>query len=360
MYLEAIHIHSFRNYTESKFNFSEGITVISGANGTGKTNLLDAIYYLCVGKSYFNGQDANNVKYYTDYFFLKGIFRSDNNAEDVITLAYKLNDNKIITRQGVKYDKISNHTGRYPVVVIDPDDTLLIVEGSEERRKLFDNILSQANHLYLDALMSYNKVLQQRNSYLKQYSTRSIDDILLDTLDGQLHQFGHTVHEYRVNILSEIEGDFNKYYMLLCGGKEEASVSYQSDLNQADLIQLLKGSRNKDFEQQRTTLGTHRDDFIVSLNHKLLKKAGSQGQKKTAIVALKLALYQFILKQKDIHPILLLDDIFDKLDHERIQNLIYCIDDQAFGQVIITDTEVQRVKQALMNCRKKLSYIYLP
>ncbi len=358
MHLQGIHINNFRNYAHSEFCFSEGINVVYGANGSGKTNLLDAVYYLCVGKSYFNGQDANNVKHNEGHFFLKGNFIS-NNSNELITVAYRLNDVKVITHNAVKYEKISAHTGRFPVVVIDPDDTLLVVDGSEERRRLFDNILSQADSRYLEVLMLYNKVLQQRNSYLKQFSSVRIDEVLLDTLDTQLHQHGHLIHEYRNEILKAIDTDFNRYYEQLSGGKESTSVQYQSDLNQADLIQLLKGSRNKDLEFQRTTVGIHRDDFIISLNEKLLKKAGSQGQKKTAIVALKLSLYRYIYKQKDVLPVLVLDDVFDKLDSERMHNLLKRIDSDEFGQVLISDTEAKRIEQSLTESHKKLHYIYL-
>lgn len=358
MHLESIHINSFRNYAKSDFSFADGISIITGPNGSGKTNLLDAVYYLCVGKSYFNGQDGNNVKHAETHFFIKGCF-ADLGRTDTVTVAYRLHDVKLITRNEVKYEKIAAHTGRYPVVVIDPDDTLLVVEGSEERRRLIDNILSQADMAYLEALISYNKFLQQRNSYLKQRYSQTTDHVLMDTFDAQLHRYGHQLHDYRLNLIQAIEPDFNSYYELLSGGRERTTIAYQSDLAQADLLQLLKGSRDKDMEYQRTTLGIHRDDYIISLNGKLLKKAGSQGQKKTAIVALKLALYQFVRRNKQMMPLLLLDDIFDKLDPDRLKNLLRCIDGDAFGQIMITDTEPGRMLQALETSRKKLHYIYL-
>ncbi len=334
------------------------MNIISGANGTGKTNLLDAIYYLCVGKSYFNGLDANNVPHGSAFLRVEGVFISDSEQIN-IAVGYKLNENKFITRNGLKYEKLAEHTGRFPVVVIDPDDTLLVVDGSETRRRLFDTMLSQAHRSYLDNLMQYNKVLQQRNSLLKQSGSSVPNELLLETYDSQLHQYGHVIHRYRSEVLLEIKEQMNEYYHKLCNGTELIAIDYESDLNGADFIQLLRGARKKDMEWQRTTVGIHRDDFVISLNDKLLKKAGSQGQKKTAIVALKLSLYQYIKKNTDKIPLLLLDDVFDKLDESRLKNLLSLVDMNLFGQVFITDTEKDRVQYGLRDSRKKLNYIYL-
>jgi DNA replication and repair protein RecF len=358
LYLESIHIRSFRNYEQASFAFSEDLNIISGPNGSGKTNLLDAIYYLCVGKSYFNGLDGNNVKHGDSYFRIEGKFFV-RELIDRVTVAYKLNDSKFIARNGNKYERLAEHTGRFPVVVIEPDDTLLVVHGSEVRRRLFDQILSQAHQEYLDALLQYNRTLQQRNTLLKQLNSSIPNDLLLESYDNLLHQYGHIIHQYRNNVLQEISADVNEYYRRLCNGKEVIHMVYESELKEADLIQLLRGSRSKDIEWQRTTVGIHRDDYTLYLNEKLLKKAGSQGQKKTAIVALKLALYQYIKRHTDTIPLLLLDDVFDKLDESRLINLLSLIDSKLFGQVLITDTEKERVQHALTGAHKKLNYIYL-
>lgn len=358
MFLETINIHHFRNYRQAHFIFSEGINVIAGPNGSGKTNLLDAIYYLCVGKSYFNGTDLNNVQNQEVFFRIEGVF-DEASEKTTIAVAYRQNDNKFISHNGVRYEKLAEHTGHFPIVVIDPDDTLLVVDGSEVRRRLFDTMLSQAHREYLDTLIQYNRVLQQRNTLLKQMLNSAPNELWIESYDNQLHQYGHIIHKYRAQLLQAIKEQVNRYYYEMCSGKEAIEINYESDLNEADFIHLLRGSRKKDFEWQRTTVGIHRDDFIISLNDKPLKKAGSQGQKKTAIVALKLALYQYLKEYTNKTPLLLLDDVFDKLDESRLKNLLSLVDEPEIGQVFITDTEQERVQSGLNTARKNLNYIYL-
>jgi DNA replication and repair protein RecF len=361
----------FRNYNAASFTFCNGINCITGLNGTGKTNLLEAVYYLCVGKGFFTGQDVYNVQRGEDYFRLEGRFQSQrldedaNNAieilNDTVAVYYHVTQGKTMFRNGVKYNRLAEHVGRYPVVVIEPEDTWLIAEGGEARRKMVDNVISQVNDEYLDQLIQYNRLLVQRNALLKQMAeSRSWNESLLTVYDEQLMPLVEFLHGCRNALVESITPTLEETYQAVSGEREAVGLVYQSDIGTQNFLELMRNSRGKDRALLRTSRGTHRDDFELTMNGVAIKKFGSQGQKKSAMIALKLAFYQWIKQHTHTFPILLLDDIFDKLDPERTTALFRLIDSDAYAQVFITDTDAERIKIRLNDSRKPVKFLSLP
>lgn len=369
MNLLDLQLVQFRNYAQADFRFCDGINCITGLNGTGKTNLLEAVYYLCVGKGFFTGQDVYNVQRGADYFRLEGKFQTrsgeDNDTiqlrDDTVTVYYHLTQGKTLMRNGVKYNRLAEHVGRYPVVVIEPEDTWLIAEGGDARRKLIDNVISQVNDDYLDKLIQYNRVLVQRNALLKQFAeTREWNERLLGVYDEQLQPLALYLFECRRALIESLVPVLAQTYASVSGEHELVGLTYQSDLDGKNFLELMNAGRGKDRILQRTSRGTHRDDFELMLNGVAIKKYGSQGQKKSAMIALKLAFYQWIKSQTHAQPILLLDDIFDKLDPRRTTALFRLIDADDYAQVFITDTDAERIKFRLNDCRKPVKFLSLP
>jgi DNA replication and repair protein RecF len=329
---------------------SQHLNCFVGQNGMGKTNILDAIYYLCMCKSHFKTSDKHLTKHETDFFRLEGNFVSERKEEKVI--------DKIIAKVQARkrkdfecnlavYDRLSDHIGRFPVVMIAPDDTLMAMEGSEERRRFLDNTLCQLDNQYLTHLMHYNKVLSQRNKVLKQFAeTRTFDDILIQSYDVQLLPSANYIHQKRQEWMKDFEPIFIDYYSQISGERESVKCIYQSKLSDTNFETLLAETREKDRILQRTTTGTHKDDLKFVFNDVPVKQFASQGQLKSYILALKLAQYELLRQEKGIAPILLLDDIFDKLDENRVRHLLeLLIQKKEFGQVFITDTHENRVAQ---------------
>ena len=374
MNLLDVQLTQFRNYTAAKLSFCDGINCITGLNGTGKTNLLEAVYYLCVGKGFFTGQDVYNVQREQDYFRLEGRFHSQqpedlpDNATptlrittDTIAVYYHVTQGKTLFRNGVKYGRLAEHVGRYPVVVIEPEDTWLIAEGGEARRKMIDNVISQVNDEYLEKLIQYNRVLVQRNSLLKQFAeSREWNESLLTVYDEQLEPLANYIHDCRNALVESLTPYLLETYQVVSGQREVAGIAYQSDVEGKSFRELMQQNRYKDRVTQRTTRGTHRDDYELMLNGVAIKKYGSQGQKKSSMIALKLAFYRWIKTHTHTFPILLLDDIFDKLDPERTTALFKLIDSAEFAQVFITDTDVERIKSRLEASMKSVKFISLP
>lgn len=368
MNLLDVSLTQFRNYSTAKLSFCDGINCITGLNGTGKTNLLEAVYYLCVGKGFFTGQDIYNVQRGADYFRLEGKFQSkrieDSTVqlyEDTVAVYYHVTQGKTMFRNSVKYSRLAEHVGRYPVVVIEPEDTWLIAEGGEARRKMIDNVISQVNDEYLEKLIQYNRVLVQRNSLLKQMAeTREWNESLLDVYDEQLEPLANYLLECRNDLVESITPMLIETYIAVSGEREFVGLVYQSDVAGKNFRALMKENRYKDRVTTRTSRGIHRDDFELMLNDVAIKKYGSQGQKKSSMIALKLAFYRWIKEHTQTFPILLLDDIFDKLDPERTTALFKLIDSDAFSQVFITDTDVERIKSRLEGCRKPVKFLSLP
>ena len=360
--LNLISLVQFKNYNKQSFDFTERITGICGNNGTGKTNLLDAIHYLCFTKSYFTRSDVNSVQQGLSGFRIDGDLELSGKKEKAICIFRETPSNQITNRTGGKkefsvndeaYDKFSKHIGHYPCVIIAPDDAQMIIGGSEERRKFLDSLLSQLDASYLEKLILYNKVLLQRNSLLRSFAetgskagrmTLSDGNLsLLDVLDNQLIQPGEFVFKKRKEFLISFLPIVKDLYLNIAQQPEEVSFSYESELLQCPFEELLKASRRKDMAVQRTTSGVHRDDLELNLGQQAFKYIASQGQRKSLLFALKLAEMEVLKKEKGFAPLLLLDDVFEKLDETRISNLLQKVCVENDGQVFITDTDKKRL-----------------
>lgn len=348
MILENISLLYFKNYEEADLTFSPHINCFIGDNGSGKTNLLDAIYYLSMSKSAFTSSDLQNIKQGEDYFMIRGRFNTQPAHKDVIQCTFRTGQKKIITHNKTPYEKVSEHIGRYPVVLISPYDTDLIREGSEERRKYFDSLLSQLNHEYLETLIRYNYLLKQRNSLLKQFADRNyFDRDYLQILDEQLIPAGEQISAIRENFLATFVPVFQKYYQYLSDSHEYVSLQYKSHLPGANFALLLEEAQRKDLLLQRTTVGIHKDDFVFLMDDWPIKNYGSQGQQKSYVIALKLAHFEIVANRNGQKPLLLLDDIFDRLDEKRITKLMQLVAEKTFGQLFITDSHLERTNTIL-------------
>lgn len=338
MYIQELSLVNFKNIELAELKFTDGLNCFIGNNGAGKTNLMDAIYYLSFCKSFLNPVDAQNIRFEEDYFMIQGKY-SRLDSEEVIYCGLKRNQKKIFKRNQKEYKKLSEHIGLLPVIIVTPFDINLISGGSEERRKFIDSVISQYDAVYLDNLIRYNRALQQRNNLLKQFAGRNDLQVeLIEIWDDQLVKYGQLIHAERKHFISNLIPVFQQYYQLISGGKEEVGLKLQSDLLTNDYEQLLKNNLSRDRMLQYTTTGIHKDDFEFELSGYPIKKFGSQGQKKTYLVALKLAQFDFMKEISGLTPILLLDDIFDKLDASRVEQIVKLVADDHFGQIFITDT----------------------
>jgi DNA replication and repair protein RecF len=345
MLLQSLHLINFKNYPEAKLDLSAKINVLVGKNGSGKTNLLDAIHYLSLTKSAFFS-DNFSVRNGEQFFMIKGLFKQGNNLQE-LTCSLQAGSKKVF-REGVnEYQKLSEHIGKYPVVLIAPDDTELVKEGSEERRKFFDSIISQLDRAYLEALIQYNYALKQRNSLLKMFAeSNSFDELALESYDRILIQAGNVIFRKRKDFISEFLPVFRQFYEFIVAD-EVADLEYRTELQKTDFKNGLKVSRQKDLFLQRTSFGIHRDDYQFTLGPGDLKRLGSQGQQKSFIIALKLTQFEILKRHKGFKPILLLDDIFDKLDDFRIARLLELISKDELGQLFITDARPDRTSELL-------------
>lgn len=347
MFLEELSIFQFKNYEELGLEFSPKINYFVGNNGAGKTNILDAVYYLCMTKSYFNSSDIQNIRHEQEFFVLQGKFRQTDNREEIYC-AFKKNQKKKIKRNDKEYTKVADHIGLIPVVMVSPLDGNLISGAAEERRKYMDSVISQFNRNYLHALIQYNKALLQRNAWLKDAASRSFrDKTLFEALNMQLVKWGSEIYLGREKFIADLDPIFNQYYEQISNGKEKVHLNYRSQLQNADFESLLNESFEKDLRMQHCTVGTHRDDILLDLGDYPIKRIGSQGQQKSFLVALKFAQFDFFYRVHQKQPILLLDDIFDKLDFHRVKNIIHLVAEQHFGQIFITDTDKTRAEQVL-------------
>lgn len=354
--LKSLKLTNFKNYETLSLEFSDSLNCIVGENGMGKTNLLDAIHLLCLGKSHFQYSDKQLIKIGEDFYRLEGTFRRLNKKELVVA-KYQKAKRKTIERNKSAYKRLSDHVGLMPLVIIAPDDAQLILEGSEERRRFMDFSLVQLDQLYLQHLMQYNKTLQQRNALLKAAPhPLEIDFDLLETYDQLLETPATYIFEKRTAFLEQIYPVFQEYYEAISGGKEAVELSYRSQLQEQSLSELLQATRDKDAILQRTTKGIHKDDLKLEIKEQKLKNFGSQGQLKSYLLAMKLAQYELLRQEQEITPILLLDDIFDKLDAKRVRQLLDLLLERSFGQIFITDTHQDRVADILENVRYKTSF----
>ncbi len=359
LFLKSIALTQFKNYSHQRFSFDAPIVAITGANGIGKTNLLDAIHYLCFTKSYFNSVDANNVQHGVAGFRVEGLL-NDGGQDVPVNIVLRETGKKEISCNGAAYEKFSQHIGKYPCVVIAPDDVELIIGGSEERRKFLDTLLSQMDAAYLQQLISYTKVMQQRNSFLKSCAqTQTRNNALLDVLDEQLLTAGNAIHTQRKNFLPEFNEQVIRFYQTIAGKAEPVSVTYESQLLQQSFDQLLSQNREKDYMLQRTSTGIHKDDLLFELNGEPFKQTASQGQRKSLLFSLKLAEAEELKQHKGFAPLLLLDDVFDKLDDSRMHNLLDYVCTQFGGQVFLTDPHPNRITTAFEALGKKVQLIEL-
>ena len=344
MYLKNLTISNFKNYTEANLEFSEKINCFVGDNGEGKTNLLDAIYYLSFCKSYFNLIDMQNIKHETDFFAIHGHYFRKDEHEDLVSCVQKRNQRKVFKINKKEYERLADHIGLFPLVMISPYDRDLINEGSEVRRKYIDSVISQFDRIYLDDLIMYNKALQQRNALLKQFAeTNRFDATSLEMWNFHLQKHGENIYQKRNAFLEEFMPLFQRYFAFISGGKEKVDIIYISQLNDNDMNSLLKENLQRDRALQYTSVGTHKDDLDFMMDNYAVKKFGSQGQQKSFFIALKLAQFEYTKNIKGFKPILLFDDIFDKLDNTRVEQLIKLVADQNFKQVFITDTQAERI-----------------
>ena len=347
MHIEELSLVNFKNFEHAEFKFTDGLNCFIGNNGAGKTNLMDAIYYLSFCKSFLNSVDGQNIRFDQDFFMIQGKYaRLD--SDEVIYCGLKRNQKKIFKRNQKDYKKLSEHIGLLPLIVVTPSDTNLIMGGSEDRRRFVDAVISQYDAVYLDNLIRYNRAVQQRNILLKQFAGRnSFSHDSIEVWDDQLVKYGQEIHAVRLRFIEKLQPIFQKYYELISGGKEEVGLKLQSELTENDFEQLLKNSIGKDRMLQYTSSGTHKDDFEFELAGYPIKKFGSQGQKKTYLVALKLAQFDFMKEISGLTPILLLDDIFDKLDKNRVEQIVKLVADDHFGQIFITDTNREHLDQMI-------------
>jgi len=347
MYLKDLSLINFKNYSQTELNFSPKINCFIGSNGIGKTNLLDAIYYLSMCKSYLNPVDSQNVRYDEEFFVLQGDYFLNDKHENIYC-GLKKNKKKQFKRNKKEYQKLSDHIGLLPVVMISPTDNSLILEGSEERRKFMDSVISQYDKVYLDNLIRYNRALVQRNKLLKDfYQQRTFDEDTLEIWDEQLIVLGEKIYNVRVKFVEELIPIFQEYYTRISGNQEKVELIYDSKLHEGDFRDILKSAQEKDRVVQHTSVGVHKDDLILNLEKHPIKKAGSQGQQKTFLVSLKLAQFDFIKLISGFKPILLLDDIFDKFDRNRVRQIIELVAENHFGQIFVTDTSQERLEEIL-------------
>ncbi|GAA4411890.1 DNA replication and repair protein RecF [Nibrella viscosa] len=359
MHLEKLSLTNFKNYEDAQFTFGRQVNVIVGPNGSGKTNLLDAVYFLSLSKSAFHNQDALSINHQADFFIVDGVF-SKENRNTQITISLQRGQRKMLLADKKPYERVSEHIGRFPVVLMAPNDTDLVREHSEDRRHFFDGVLSQLDPEYLRDYLMYQQVLKQRNSLLKLFAERNyLDEELLETYNEPLLQLAQRIYERRKRFVTEFLPSFRKHYAYLSQERETVDIIYESEVGNEEFAKDFRRNRNRDIMLQRTTKGIHKDDFVFEIGGVALKKFGSQGQQKTFVIALKLAQFDQLQAEKSTKPILLLDDIFDKLDDRRIGKLIQLMDKGVFGQLLITDARPERTTELLQAVKADVKFFHV-
>jgi len=347
MHLQKITLVNFKNFESQSFDFEEKINCFVGNNGVGKTNVLDAIYYLSFAKSYFNPVAIQNIRHNQEFFMIQGEYLLDEKV-DTVVCSLKRGNKKVLKRNGKVYEKFSDHIGYLPLVIISPADRDLIIEGSDTRRKFIDNVISQSDKEYLQLILKYNKVLAQRNSLLKYFAAnRTFDALNLKVYDEQLKTYGTVIFEKRTAFLDAFIPIFRSRYQSISNSKEVVDMFYKTQLQDSDILELLEKNLERDRVLQYTSVGVHKDDLTFEIDGYPVKKFGSQGQQKSYLIALKLAQFDFMKSKSNLKPILLLDDIFDKLDDMRVEQLINLVNNDHFGQLFISDTHEERTEEVV-------------
>ena len=347
MILKSITLTNYKSFSAKTVDFDPKINCFIGPNGIGKSNVLDAIYHLSFGKSYFNPISSQNIKHGEDFFAIKGSYKNES-KEEVVIINFKKNDKKVIKRNNKKYEKFSDHIGFIPLVIISPSDRNLIAEGSDIRRKFIDSVISQSDKKYLENLINYNKILTQRNSLLKLiFKNKNFDKQTIQVYDSQLESIGEKIHMKRKMFLNDFIPVFKDKYKSISNNNEDVDIRYKTDLEFDKLSVLLQENIEKDMFLQYTSKGIHKDDLVFNINDYSVKKFGSQGQQKSLLIALKLSQFDFLKSQNKNNPILLLDDIFDKLDKNRVKQIINLVSADDFGQIFISDTDEERTIESI-------------
>ena len=344
MFLKRISLLNYKNFSEATFELDAKINCFVGKNGIGKTNILDAIYHLANGKSYFNPLAVQNIKHNEEFFVVDGEFEKKERSEQILC-SLKKGQKKILKRNGKIYEKFSDHVGFIPLVIISPADSDLIIEGSETRRKFIDSVISQLDSSYLQQLIQYQKIISQRNALLKYFALNHVFETdTLSIYNEQLNVLGQAIFEKRQKFLADFIPIFNNYHREITNSAETVQLVYQSDLFEKGMLTLLEENINKDRALHYTSVGVHKDDLSFEIDNYPIKKFGSQGQQKSFLIALKLAQFDFVKRQSGEKPILLFDDIFDKLDEFRVSKIIEMVNNEEFGQLFISDTHPERTE----------------
>jgi len=346
-HLGRLHVLHFRNHQEAEADLCPEVNCFTGPNGVGKTNLLDAVHYLALGKSYFEATDQHSIKHGEELMVVQGVMRMAD-GDDAILCSVRQGQRKVLSRNRKEYQRLADHVGRYPVVMITPYDGQLVLEGSEIRRRFMDGLIAQFDKSYLEALIRYNRAMAQRNALLKQAAEQGGMHLsAFEPWDAQLIECAAGIHAARTAFIGDLAPLLSEHYQGISSGPEDVALEYRSALNDAGMEALLRDAWPRDRQSHHTTAGIHKDDLLFTIGGHPLKRFGSQGQQKTYLIALKLAQFQLTAARAGTKPILLLDDIFDKIDPQRMRHLLRMLSGHRFGQVLITDTDADRLHAAI-------------
>lgn len=355
MLINNLSLSDFKNYESVSLDLSPGINCFIGNNGAGKTNILDAIYYLAFCKSFFNPTDSMNIRHGQPFFAVHGDFSNEEEKVFKVSCAFKRGSKKVFKYNKKEYDRLADHIGKIPLVMVSPYDQNLITGLSELRRKFMDGVISQFNGLYLSLLIDYQKVLSQRNALLRSFAERGFyDSESIDVWNDQLIQLGSAIYDTRKAFIEDFADIFQFYYEKIADSSEKVKIEYKSDFHEADFKAILEEGIEKDRQLRYTSKGVHRDDLKFYISGYPVRKFGSQGQQKSFTLAVKLAQYEWLRREKKITPILLLDDIFDKLDTNRVEKILSLVEHDLMGQVFVTDTNLNRIDHLFQN--RKMDY----
>ena len=349
MYLKKLVLINFKNIAQAEITLSERLNCFVGDNGAGKTNVLDAVYYLSMSKSALSMTDGQSVRHGEDFFVVEGTYAGDSGSNDTVNCSFLRRSGKVLKLNGKEYDRMADHVGRFPVVMVSPQDSVLITDAAEERRRYLNAFLSQLDRDYLASLMRYNAVLAERNRFLKSSS----DEQMLQIYDMQLADHAARIYERRRDIIERMRPLVAEFYRQLSDDREQVEIEYRSELASASMGELLLASRERDIVNGFTTSGVHRDDMSLRIGGYPLRKYGSQGQQKSFLMSLKLAQYRILAEVCGERPLLLLDDLFDKLDTSRVENLLSLVAGDGFGQIFITDCNRSRLETILSRAGEK-------
>jgi len=349
MYIRKLSLINFKNVAQADLEFTPGINCLTGENGAGKTNAIDAVYYLSMCKSALTMTDGQSVRHGEEFFMLSGDYVSDSDVHETVNCSFKRSSGKCLKRNSKEYERLSDHIGIIPSVIVAPGDVFLVNDAADERRKWLNSFISQTDREYLNALIRYNHIISERNKLLKQMGNAANRE-LLEVLDEQLVLHGETIHCKRAEMIEKLQPVVAEYYKSVSGDREQVELAYRSELNGSSFAELLADARQKDIINQFTTTGIHRDDMLMKIGGYPLRKYGSQGQQKSFLIALKLAQHRLLTEQTGERPILLLDDLFDKLDNSRLEALINLVNGGGFGQIIISDCNRGRLLSILDGC----------